>query len=191
MGKMFYYAQPNTSSGSKGIVDSREIEFSDTDVPGDDDFLLEWDEWSEFEKGYGPKATWTKDKEYDFDSGKEVAAAPRSYQPGDTLKECNSMVGKNQHEAHREKLNGETNGISINKMVNTAFAEPVGRKEMMENDDARNFMHKEWLGQHAEGVYEFSVVREYDDVVAEAKKTGKEVHMARIHGICGEELATS
>lgn len=97
----------------------------------------------------------------------------------------------NQHEAHREKLNGETNGSSINKMFNTAFARPVGKKEMMENDDARNSMHKEWLGQHAEGVYEFSVVRKYDDVVAEAKKTGKEVHMARTHGICGEELATS
>ena len=58
---------------------------------------------------------------------------------------------------------------------------------MMENDDARKSMRKEWLGQHDAGVYDFSVVREYDDVVAEAKKAGKEVHMARIHGICVEK----
>jgi len=31
---------------------------SDTDVPADDDFLIDWDEWSEVESGRGPKATW-------------------------------------------------------------------------------------------------------------------------------------
>ena len=31
------------------------------------------------------------------------------------------------------------------------------------------------------------MVREYDDVVAEAKKNKKEVHMARVHGICVEK----
>ena len=45
----------------------------------------------------------------------------------------------------------------------------------------------EWLGQHKQGVYDFSVVREYDHVVAEAKREGKEVHMARVHGICVEK----
>jgi len=72
-------------------------------------------------------------------------------------------------------------------MFNTAVARPVARKEMMENEDARKAMRKEWLGQHAAGVYDFSVVREYDDVVREAKKNGKEVHMARIHGFCVEK----
>ena len=71
-------------------------------------------------------------------------------------------------------------GININKMFNTAVARPVARKEMMENEEARKAMRKEWLGQHAAGVYDFSVVREYDDVVREAKKNGTEVHMARI-----------
>ena len=51
----------------------------------------------------------------------------------------------------------------------------------------RKAMRKEWLGQHAAGVYDFSVVREYDDVVREAKRNGTEVHMARIHGICVEK----
>ena len=45
----------------------------------------------------------------------------------------------------------------------------------------------EWLGQHKQGVYDFSVVREYDHVVAEAKREGKEVHMARVHSICVEK----
>ena len=93
----------------------------------------------------------------------------------------------NQDDKHREEIDGNHNGISINKLFNTAVSRPVGRKEMMEDEDARKSMRKEWLGQHAAGVYDFSVVREYDDVVAEAKKSGKEVHMARIHGICVEK----
>ena len=48
-------------------------------------------------------------------------------------------------------------------------------------------MRNEWLGQHKQGVYDFSIVREYDDVVAEAKREGKEVHMARVHGILRRE----
>ena len=38
---------------------------------------MDWDERSEIENGFGPKATWTKDKGYDFESGKVVVAAPR------------------------------------------------------------------------------------------------------------------
>ena len=58
---------------------------------------------------------------------------------------------------------------------------------IMEDPDADASMRSKWLGQHKQGVYDFSVVREYDDVVNEAKREGKEVHMARVHGICREE----
>ena len=92
-----------------------------------------------------------------------------------------------QHDHHRDKITTNDGGININKMFNTAVARPVARKEMMENEEARKAMRKEWLGQHAAGVYDFSVVREYDDVVREAKRNGTEVHMARIHGICVEK----
>ena len=92
-----------------------------------------------------------------------------------------------QENNHREKIDGNHNGVNINKLFNTAVSRPVGRKEMMEDEDARKSMRKEWLGQHAAGVYDFSIVREYDDVVAEAKKNDKELHMARIHGICVEK----
>ena len=93
----------------------------------------------------------------------------------------------NQCDEHREKIQQDHQGVNINKMLNTAVARPVSRKELPENEDARKAMRKEWLGQHAAGVYDFSVVREYDDVVREAKQSGKEVHMARIHGICVEK----
>ena len=63
----------------------------------------------------------------------------------------------NHHDNHRAKINDDTNGICINKLFNTAVARPVGRKEMMENEDARKPMRKEWLGQHAARVYDFSV----------------------------------
>ena len=85
-----------------------------------------------------------------------------------------------------DKIATNDGGININKMFNTAVARPVARKEMMENEEARKAMREEWLGQHAAGVYDFSVVREYDDIIREAKN-GTEVHMARIHGICVEK----
>ena len=47
-------------------------------------------------------------------------------------------------------------------------------------------MLKEWKGLHDQGVFDFSIVREYDDVTAEAKRNKEEIHMARVHGICVE-----
>jgi len=72
-------------------------------------------------------------------------------------------------------------------MFNAMVSRPVGRKEMMEDPDAKASMRSEWLGQHEQGVYDFPIVREYGDVVGEAKREGKEVHMARVHGICVEK----
>ena len=48
-----------------------------TNVPSDDDgqeFLNEWDEWSEHEVGIGPRAHW-EDVHYDFNTGKVTAPA--------------------------------------------------------------------------------------------------------------------
>ena len=169
-------------------------ELSDTDVPDDDDFLMDWDEWSEIENGRGPRATWDKDKMYDFNQGKVVAAATvinAGHDPqgarDDVFQSFPCMPCVNHCGDHREKLTSQVDGININKMFNTVVARPVGRKEMMENDDARKAMRKEWLGQHSAGVYDFSGVREYDDVVREAKANKSEVHMARVHGICVEK----
>ena len=197
-GKVFQYGKGSASPVGRGISASAPCysDLSDTDVPDDDDFLMEWDEWSEIEKGRGPKATWNNDKVYDFNQGKVVAAAtlhntnevPQDARGlGDVFLPFPCMPCINHCDDHREKIASNGDGININKMFNTAVARPVGRKEMMENDDARKAMRKEWLGQHAAGVYDFSVVREYDDVVREAKANKTEVHMARVHGICVEK----
>ena len=95
------------------------------------------------------------------------------------------MPRVHQDPGHREKFSQSE--MRFGKLYNAMVSRPVGRKEMMEDPDAKASMRNEWLGQHKQGVYDFSVVREYDDVVAEAKREGKEVHMARVHGICVEK----
>ena len=197
-GKVFQYGKGSTSPVGRVIPASAPCnsDLSDTDVPDDDDFLMDWDEWSEIENGRGTKATWNNDKVYDFNQGKVVAAAtlhntndvPQDARGlSDVFRPFPCMPCINHCDDHREKIASNGDGININKMFNTAVARPVGRKEMMENDDARKAMRKEWLGQHAAGVYDFSVIREYDDVVREAKANKTEVHMARVHGICVEK----
>ena len=72
---------------------------------------------------------------------------------------------------HREKF-GQTD-VRFGKLFNAMVSRPVGRKEMMEDPDAKASMRNEWLGQHKQGVYDFSIVREYDEVVAEANEKEK------------------
>ena len=197
-GKVFQFGKTSSTPIGSGTNTSHETlsSSSDTDVPADDDFLIDWDEWSEVESGRGPKATWNNKHMYDFSQGKVVATAtlhdtgPNVLEPSNQNTNFHSfpcMPCIHQHDHHRDKITTNDGGININKMFNTAVARPVARKEMMENEEARKAMRKEWLGQHAAGVYDFSVVREYDDVVREAKRNGTEVHMARIHGICVEK----
>eukprot|EP00435_Cladocopium_sp_Y103_P056564 s370_g19.t1 len=139
-----------TPSGCRSSALISTNDMSDTDVPDDDDFLMEWDEWSEVEKGFGPKATWSNEKSYDFTNGKVVASAPRSFAPGDTINDpdkqnvyhsfpCMPCVHQCD-QPHREKLGENYNGIDINQIFNTAVSRPVGRKEMMEDEDARKSM---------------------------------------------------
>ena len=197
-GKVFQFGKTSSTPIGSGTNYSHETlsSSSDTDVPADDDFIIEWDEWSEVESGCGPKATWHNEHMYGFSQGKVVATAtlhdtgPNVHEPSSQNTNFHSfpcMPCIHQHDHHRDKIATNDGGININKMFNTAVARPVARKEMMENEEARKAMRKEWLGQHAAGVYDFSVVREYDDVVREAKKNGTEVHMARIHGVCVEK----
>ena len=170
-----------------------------TNVPSDDDgqeFLNEWDEWSEHEVGNGPRAHW-EDVHYDFNTGKvtapaNVAPATPTSTDSNGKSKVNHFVSSvpcmpcvHQDLEHREKF-GQT-GVRFGKLFNAMVSRPVGRKEMMEDPDAKASMRNEWLGQHKQGVYDFSVIREYDDVVAEAKRERKEVHMARVHGICVEK----
>ena len=91
-GKVFHYSgnllPPSGRASFAAVVDS---DLTDTDVPDDEDFLMDWDEKSGIENGFGPKATWTQDNGYDFESGKVIAAAPRSFHPGDTTQDINDL----------------------------------------------------------------------------------------------------
>ena len=68
---------------------------------------------------------------------------------------------------------------------------PVNRKELLSNPKAypkaMEAFLKEWKGLWDQGVFDFSVVREYDDVIAEAKAKKQQVHMARVHGLIYEK----
>ena len=85
---------------------------------------------------------------------------------------------------HRERLGSSVIGSIVG---NALVARPVGRKEMLNDPEALESMMKEWKGQWTAGVYDFKVVREYDDVLKEASDKGEEIHMARVHGICVEK----
>ena len=81
---------------------------------------------------------------------------------------------------HRAKIPAEGLG---GKLFNAMVSRPVGRAEIGSSPKAKEAMLKEWKGLRDQGVFDFSMVREYDEVVAEAKKNKKEIHMARVHGI--------
>ena len=168
-GKVFQYGKRAVSPVGRGVSASAPYysDLSDTDVPDDDDFLMEWDEWSEVEKGNGPKATWNNDKVYDFNQGKVVAAAT-SHDTNDVPQDARGLSDVflpfpcmpciNHCGDHREKLTSNDNGININKMFNTAVARPVGRKEMMENDDARKAIRKNgWVNMLLESTISVSL----------------------------------
>ena len=131
-GKVFQFGKTSltpTGSGNNtnyGAFSSS----SDTDVPADDDFLIDWDEWSEVENGRGPKATWHNEHMYDFSQGKVVATAtlhdagPNVHEPSNQSTNFQSfpcMPCIHQHDHHRDKIiTNNDGGININKMFNTA-----------------------------------------------------------------------
>ena len=90
-----------------------------------------------------------------------------------------------EHQKHRDKI-GE-GVVNMPKLFNAMVSRPVGRKEIETCQKAKDSMLKEWKGLHDQGVFDFSIVREYDDVTAEAKRNKAEIHMARVHGICVEK----
>ena len=177
-----------------------------TDVPDDEEYLTEWDEWSEVEKGRGPKASWSGEV-WNILSG--VISKSSTATPGEStmIKNGKCINVKNMKDTttdddddiiafptmpctsapnniHRTKV--PPGGLG-GKLFNAMVSRPVGRAEIDSNPKAKEAMLKEWKGLRDQEVFDFSMVREYNDVVAEAKKNEKEVHMARVHGICVEK----
>eukprot|EP00435_Cladocopium_sp_Y103_P037876 s1657_g10.t1 len=174
-----------------------------TDVPDDEEYLTEWDGWSEIENSRGPKATWSGEY-WDTMSGmisKCYSATPvqQTIIKNGKCVTVNRKMDKdleneenwisfptmpctvNSGHEHRQKIVPE--GLR-GKMFNAMVSRPVGRAEIESNPKAKESMLKEWQGLRGQGVFDFTMVREYDDVV---EKNGQEVHMARVHGICVEK----
>ena len=177
-----------------------------TNVPDDEEYLLEWDERSEIEKGHGPKAFWSGEV-WDTMSGMISRSSTTASGEPTMIKNGKCVNIKNQknnttddddniiafptmpctsatNHIHRAKIPQEGLG---GKLFNAMVSRPVGRAEIDSNPKAKEAMLKEWKGLRDQEVFDFSMVREYDDVVAEAKKNKKEVHMARVHGKCVEK----
>ena len=190
----------------KRNVDASPCSDASTDVPDDEEYLTEWDEWSEVEKGRGPKASWSGEVWNTLSGGISRFSLAT---PGEStmikngkcvnVKDMKNLATDDDDEfiafptmpctpasnlGHRTKVPPEGLG---SKLFNAMVSRPVGRAEIESNPKAKEAMLKEWKGLRDQEVFDFTMVREYDDVVAEAEKNKKEVHMARVHGICVEK----
>ena len=190
----------------KRNADASPCSDASTDVPDDEEYLTEWDEWSEIEKGRGPKASWSGEVWNTLSGGisRFSLATPGESTMIKNGKCVNVKDMKNvatddddefiafptmpctsaSNQIHRTKV--PPGGLG-SKLFNAMVSRPVGRAEIESNPKAKEAMLKEWKGLRDQEAFDFTMVREYDDVVAEAKKNKKEVHMARVHGICVEK----
>ena len=66
-------------------------------------------------------------------------------------------------------------------------ARPVSRKEMSANTKAMKAAQDEWNRLRNKKVWDETVVRNWSDVCAEARKKNKEVNVGRVFGICVEK----
>ena len=129
-----------------------------------------WIEWEEFVEVINPVAASVPIEKH----------PPSLDNQGTPMMPCTHFV----KDDHRERLGSSLMGSIVGSAL---VARPVGRKEMLNDPEALESMMKEWKGQWSAGVYDFKVVREYDDVLKEASNKGEEIHMARVHGICVEK----
>ena len=177
-----------------------------TELPSDDDYLVEWEEWTSVENGFGPRATWDPLNIIDVNSGEILNDMAVAYAMPTESNRCTtedftknlkdhhlsfpSMPCINSISKHRERYTyaDATNPMSAYRnLFNAAVSRPVSRAEMLKNPKAKASMRKEWLGLHEQGVFDFSVIREYYDVKQEALTLKQVVHFARVHGIIVEK----
>ena len=80
---------------------------------------------------------------------------------------------------HRPRVN------PYGKIFNAMVVRSVGKKEMLATPKAMLAMDEEWNKLMRQLVWDMASVREYDEVVAEAKLNKIKVHFGDIFGICG------
>ena len=144
-----------------------------TDVPDDEEYLTEWDEWSEIEKGYGPKASWSGEV-WNTMSGvilRSAAASPakstmikngkcinveniknKTTDDDDLLAIPTMPCTSTSNNIHRTKIPAEGLG---GKLFNAMVSRPVGRAEIDSNPKAKEAMLKEWKGLREQAAFDF------------------------------------
>ena len=124
-----------------------------TDVPDDEEYLIEWDEWSEIEKGRGPKASWSGEV---WNTLSGVISRSSAASPGEStmikngkcvnVKDMKNVTtdddddliafptmpctSASSNNIHRTKVPSEGLG---GKLFNAMVSRPVGRAEIESN----------------------------------------------------------
>ena len=106
-----------------------------------------------------------------------IPAMPVTYKPG------GSHSG---NQCHRDKLKDQSE-LSCFHFSNALVARPVGQKEINNTPAAQAALDKEWNNLTSKGAWDYSTVREWDDVSREAIKNKTKVHVGKIFEICVEK----
>ena len=106
-----------------------------------------------------------------------IPAMPVTYKPG-------GSHGGNQ--CHRDKLKDQSE-LSCFHFSNALVARPVGQKEINNTPAAQAALDKEWNNLTSKGAWDYSTVREWEDVSREAIKNKTKVHVGKIFEICVEK----
>ena len=87
---------------------------------------------------------------------------------------------------HRDKLQDRSDLMCF-QFSNALVARPVGQKEINNTPAAQAALDKEWNNLVNKGAWDYSTVREWDDVSKEAIKNKTKVHVGKIFEICVEK----
>ena len=79
---------------------------------------------------------------------------------------------------HRDKLKDQSELMCFH-FSNALVARPVGQKEINNTPAAQAALDKEWNNLTSKGAWDYSTVREWDDVSREAIKNKTKVHVVR------------
>jgi len=87
---------------------------------------------------------------------------------------------------HRDKLQDQSELMCFH-FSNALVARPVGQKEINNTPAAQAALDKEWNNLTSKGAWDYSTVREWEDVSREAIKNKTKVHVGKIFEICVEK----
>ena len=90
---------------------------------------------------------------------------------------CQTQIGAK----HRPKTH------TSSFMIPACVARPVGKQEIASEPKAQAAIQKEWANLRLRKVWDDSIVREWSDVMHDARKKGTNTHLGRLFGICAEK----